>query len=99
MCSFFYSFGYPDPTYLVRVTEELREKGITADWSFSTQHFGTTSDLASGPEWPQTIQWFTVLMLITAILQYQFGHAAFADTEIVLICFFLFEQKVIAFLQ
>ncbi|KAK7128973.1 hypothetical protein R3I94_017257 [Phoxinus phoxinus] len=24
-------FGYPDPTYLVRVTEELREKGITAD--------------------------------------------------------------------
>lgn len=27
-----YSFGYPDPTYLVRVTEELREKGITADW-------------------------------------------------------------------
>lgn len=26
------SFGYPDPTYLVRVTEELREKGITADW-------------------------------------------------------------------
>lgn len=25
------SFGYPDPTYLVRVTEELREKGITAD--------------------------------------------------------------------
>lgn len=28
---FFFSFGYPDPTYLVRVTEELREKGITAD--------------------------------------------------------------------
>lgn len=28
---FFSSFGYPDPTYLVRVTEELREKGITAD--------------------------------------------------------------------
>ncbi|XP_072553527.1 probable E3 ubiquitin-protein ligase DTX3 isoform X1 [Salminus brasiliensis] len=26
-----YDFGYPDPTYLVRVTEELREKGITAD--------------------------------------------------------------------
>lgn len=26
------SFGYPDPTYLVRVTEELREKGITAEW-------------------------------------------------------------------
>ena len=26
------SFGYPDPTYLVRVTEELREKGITVDW-------------------------------------------------------------------
>ncbi|KAK2897684.1 probable E3 ubiquitin-protein ligase DTX3 isoform X1 [Channa argus] len=24
-------FGYPDPTYLVRVTEELREKGITTD--------------------------------------------------------------------
>ncbi|KAJ3586434.1 hypothetical protein NHX12_012832 [Muraenolepis orangiensis] len=24
-------FGYPDPTYMVRVTEELREKGITAD--------------------------------------------------------------------
>ncbi|XP_062314624.1 probable E3 ubiquitin-protein ligase DTX3 isoform X2 [Osmerus eperlanus] len=24
-------FGYPDPTYLVRVTEELREKGITVD--------------------------------------------------------------------
>ncbi|XP_077456821.1 putative E3 ubiquitin-protein ligase DTX3 isoform X1 [Stigmatopora argus] len=24
-------FGYPDPTYLVRVTDELREKGITAD--------------------------------------------------------------------
>ncbi|KAF7209766.1 probable E3 ubiquitin-protein ligase DTX3 isoform X1 [Nothobranchius furzeri] len=24
-------FGYPDPTYLVRVTEELREKGIIAD--------------------------------------------------------------------
>uniref|UniRef100_H3DCB1 E3 ubiquitin-protein ligase n=1 Tax=Tetraodon nigroviridis TaxID=99883 RepID=H3DCB1_TETNG len=24
-------FGYPDPTYLVRVTEELREKGITAE--------------------------------------------------------------------
>lgn len=24
-------FGFPDPTYLVRVTEELREKGITAD--------------------------------------------------------------------
>nr|XP_046200569.1 probable E3 ubiquitin-protein ligase DTX3 isoform X1 [Oncorhynchus gorbuscha] len=24
-------FGYPDPTYLVRVTEELREKGIAAD--------------------------------------------------------------------
>ncbi|TRY87076.1 hypothetical protein DNTS_009162 [Danionella cerebrum] len=24
-------FGYPDPTYLVRVTEELREKGISAD--------------------------------------------------------------------
>lgn len=24
-------FGYPDPTYLVRVMEELREKGITAD--------------------------------------------------------------------
>ncbi|KAK9515394.1 hypothetical protein VZT92_026045 [Zoarces viviparus] len=23
-------FGYPDPTYLVRVTQELREKGITA---------------------------------------------------------------------
>lgn len=28
----FDSFGYPDPTYLVRVTEELREKGITAEW-------------------------------------------------------------------
>lgn len=26
------SFGYPDPTYLVRVTEELREKGIMAEW-------------------------------------------------------------------
>ncbi|KAL1020725.1 hypothetical protein UPYG_G00003830 [Umbra pygmaea] len=24
-------FGYPDPTYLVRVSEELREKGITPD--------------------------------------------------------------------
>lgn len=24
-------FGYPDPTYLVRVAEELREKGITMD--------------------------------------------------------------------
>ncbi|KAK1151023.1 putative E3 ubiquitin-protein ligase DTX3 isoform X1 [Acipenser oxyrinchus oxyrinchus] len=24
-------FGYPDPTYLVRVMEELREKGVTAD--------------------------------------------------------------------
>ncbi|KAI7794191.1 putative protein deltex-3, partial [Triplophysa rosa] len=24
-------FGYPDPTYLVRVTEELQEKGITPD--------------------------------------------------------------------